>query len=673
METLAWLILAFPIIALVIQYFFGKKLPRQGDWVSTGAIGLSLICSFILFIKVIFIESDPNFLFQVSYPWFSGGGGLDFRFGFHIDNLTVVMLMVVTIVSFLVHLYSIGYMHGEDFYDSFFAYMSLFSFSMLLLVLCDNLFILYISWELVGLSSYLLIGFYFWKDSAADASKKAFITTRVGDVFMFIGIMTVFLYLGKLNYTEIFEAVSHGELSGWVLTIAGICLFGGAVGKSAQFPLHVWLPDAMEGPTPVSALIHAATMVAAGVYMVGRLFPIFHSSPEAMLVIAYIGLITAFFASLIAITQTDIKRILAYSTLSQLGYMITALGVGGFVVGAYTAGLYHLMTHAFFKSLLFLCSGSVIHAVHTNEITSMGGLRKKMPITALTMIIGTLAISGVPFFSGFGSKDAILAGALQFGLEHPQHFLIFLGLLIGAGITSFYMFRLIFLTFFGEPRDQEKFDHAHESPVTMTLPLIILALLSIIGGWGLYGALWLNSSIVPPVIGAVHEAAAQGAGHGSALAHYGAMVLSLLVAFTGIAFSYMVYYKRSISVEMLTKKMGPLYQLSYNKFWVDEFYEKTVIAFVMKSRMVLRTFDNTVVDGAVNITAPITRGVAIFSGAVDKYVVDGLVNLLAILVQAIGAVSTLFQSGVIQNYLLKAACAVGALLLIHNVIMRVLY
>lgn len=667
METLAWLILAFPLGALIVQYFFGKRLPRQGDWLSTGAIGLSLLCSTIVFVWVIVGRHDPHFVFPETpsyYSWFSGGG-LQFGWGFHIDNLTAVMLMVVCIVSFLVHLYSIGYMHGEEFYDRFFAYLSLFSFSMLLLVLCDNLFVLYISWELVGVSSYLLIGFYFWKHSAADACKKAFLTTRVGDVFMFIGLMIVVLYIGKLNYREVFEAVSKGELNGWVLSIAAVCLFGGAVGKSAQFPLHVWLPDAMEGPTPVSALIHAATMVAAGVYMVGRLFPIFSASPEAMLVIAYIGLITAFFAATIAITQTDIKRILAYSTVSQLGYMMTALGVG-----AYTAGLYHLMTHAFFKALLFLCSGSVIHAVHTNEITQMGGLSKKMPITALTMLIGTLAISGIPFFSGFGSKDAILAGALQFGAEHPQHLLIFLGLITGAGITAFYMFRLIFLTFFGEPREQERFDHAHESPATMTIPLLILAALSILGGFGLYGGLWFNHLVVPPVLG---EAVHGSEHHGSVWVHNGAMVLSLIAAFSGIVLSYLMYYKKSISAEAMAAKYVRLYELSFNKYWVDEFYQKTIIAFVLRLRMVLRNFDNKVVDGVVNATAPGLIGVTRFSGAIDKYVVDGLVNLLAILVQAVGAVSTLVQSGVIQNYLMKAGFAIGAILLIHNVIIRVFY
>ncbi|HOJ59934.1 MAG TPA: NADH-quinone oxidoreductase subunit L [bacterium] len=666
-DGLAWLILAFPLMALGVQIVFGKQLPRQGDFVSTGAMGMSLLCGLMLFFVVVVWQHDPGFIYPPqpsALSWFSGGN-LQFSFGFHIDALTAVMVLVVGVVSFLVHVYSMGYMQGEAFYDRYFAYLSLFSFSMLLLVLCDNLLVLYISWELVGVSSYLLIGFYFWRPAAADACKKAFITTRVGDVFMLIGLLLVVLHTGKFNYREVFDAVAQGQFSGTVLTVAAICLFGGAVGKSAQFPLHVWLPDAMEGPTPVSALIHAATMVAAGVYMVGRLFPIFSASPEAMLVIAYIGLITAFFAATIAITQTDIKRVLAYSTVSQLGYMMTALGVG-----AYTAGLYHLMTHAFFKALLFLCSGCVIHAVHTNEITQMGGLYRKMPVTALTMLIGTLAIAGVPFFSGFGSKDAILAGALDFGLQHPQHLLIFLGLLAGAGITAFYMFRLIFLTFFGEPRDPERYEHAHEAPDVMTLPLVALAVLSILGGFGLYGTLWFNHLVVPPVTGgAAHAAEGH---HGSALAHYGAMVLSILAAFSGIVLAYCVYYTKSIPADALAAKYPWLYDWSHAKYRVDEFYERTVIAFVMKLRLWLKRFDDQVVDGAVNATAPALRGTSYFSGAFDKYVVDGLVNLLAIVVQAAGAVTTLFQSGVIQNYLLKMGLAVGVILLIHNVIARVI-
>jgi NADH-quinone oxidoreductase subunit L len=342
---------------------------------------------------------------------------------------------------------------------------------MLGLVLAESLLFVYIFWELVGLSSYLLIGFWFEKKSAADACKKAFIVNRIGDFGFLIGILVIYATCGVLGYDEVFRAIGDGKLSGGLLTLAGIGVFCGAVGKSAQFPLHVWLPDAMEGPTPVSALIHAATMVAAGVYLVGRVYPIF--TPDAFLVIAYIGLITLFLAATIALTQNDIKRVLAYSTTSQLGFMIMGLGVGG-----YTAGLAHLTTHAAFKACLFLGSGSVIHAVHSQDIREMGGLRKKMPITFWTFLIATLAIAGVPGFSGFYSKDMILGAALEFGMRQPRHLVIFFGALLTAGMTAFYMFRMVIMTFFGKPKDHHKYDHAHESPPSMWVPLVILAILS---------------------------------------------------------------------------------------------------------------------------------------------------------------------------------------------------
>lgn len=660
-EILSWLILAFPLGAFAIQMAIGPSLPRRGDWVSITAVSATLLFGLMMFFRVIVLEYNPDYIFPAtasSYHWFSGGS-LEFTFGFHVDNLTCVMLIVVGLVSTLVHFYSMGYMHGEPLYHRFYAYLSLFTFSMYLLVLCDNLFMLYIAWELVGVSSYLLIGYYYEKHSAANACIKAFLTTRVGDVFMFAGLLIVAMTLGTFNYREVFEAVAHGELSGTMLAIASVCLFGGAVGKSAQFPLHIWLPDAMEGPTPVSALIHAATMVAAGVYMVGRLFPMFSLADEAMLFIAYTGLITAFFAATIAITQNDIKRVLAYSTVSQLGYMVAALGVG-----AYTAGLYHLMTHAFFKALLFLCSGSVIHAAHTQDMREMGGLRHKMPITFWTMMIGTLAIAGVPFFSGFGSKDAIMAGALQFGVDRPQHFTIFVGLLIGAGITAFYMFRLMFMTFFGETRNQKSFDHAHESPSSMTIPLIVLAVMSIIGGFGAYGTLWFDHLVVPMQI--IHDAHGEAHHAHNAWVHYGAMAMSVAVAATGIFISYVIYFKKWLPADRIALTFRPLYQLSLNKYFIDEFYWATVIGFVMWIRKIFASFDRIVIDGIVNATAPVLRVSARVSGGVDHYVVDGVLNLGAVIVQAVGSVSTLVQSGVIQSYILKIAMAVAVILIIHQ-------
>jgi NADH-quinone oxidoreductase subunit L len=459
-----------PLLSFFINIAVGKRLPRKGDWVSLATIATCLAMSIGIFYEV-FRAYDPNFKYHVVLPWMSVGDRAVFNTGILIDNLTAVMLLVVTGVSALVHLFSVGYMHGDPRYSRFFAYLSIFSFSMLGLILADSFFFIYIFWELVGLSSYLLIGFWFEKKSAADACKKAFVVNRVGDFGFLIGILIIYSTCGVLGYDDVFLAIGEGKLSGTLLTLAGIGVFAGAIGKSAQFPLHVWLPDAMEGPTPVSALIHAATMVAAGVYLVGRVYPIF--TPDAFLVIAYIGLITLFISATIALTQNDIKKVLAYSTISQLGFMIMGLGVGGF-----TAGLAHLTTHAAFKACLFLGSGSVIHAVHSQDIQEMGALRKKMPITFVTFLIATLAIAGVPFFSGFYSKDMILGAALEFGMRNPQHMVLFLGAIFTAGLTAFYMFRVVILTFFGAPKDHHKFDHAHESPPSMWVPLVILAGLS---------------------------------------------------------------------------------------------------------------------------------------------------------------------------------------------------
>ncbi len=461
-----------PLASFFINIAVGKRLPRKGDWLCLGTIAVALAMSIGIFYEV-FRAYDPNFRYHVVFPWLTVGDRALLNTGILIDNVTAVMLLVVTIVSTLVHLFSIGYMHGDPRYSRFFAYLSIFSFSMLGLVLAESFLFIYIFWELVGLSSYLLIGFWFEKKSASDAGKKAFIVNRVGDFGFLIGILIIYATCGVLGYDQVFLAIGEGKLSGTLLTLAGIGGFCGAIGKSAQFPLHVWLPDAMEGPTPVSALIHAATMVAAGVYLVGRVYPMF--TPDAFLFIAYFGLITLFLTATIALAQNDIKKVLAYSTCSQLGYMIMGLGVGG-----YTAGLAHLTTHAAFKACLFLGSGSVIHAVHSQDIQEMGGLRKKMPITFVTFLIATLAISGVPGFSGFFSKDMILAAALEFGMRsaNPLHMIFFVGALFTAGLTAFYMFRLVILTFFGAPKDHHKFDHAHESPPSMWIPLVILAGLS---------------------------------------------------------------------------------------------------------------------------------------------------------------------------------------------------
>ena len=659
------IILLCPLAAFAIFALFGlakRSFPRQ-DLLSTAAMLVALVCSFLLLREVV-PDPEPH-----TVDWISIGK-ITFSMGFYLDSVTVIMLIVVTLVSSLVHIFSIGYMHGDPRYPRFFAYLSLFSFSMLFLVVSDNLLGIYIGWELVGLCSYLLIGFWFEKDSAANACKKAFLTTRVGDVGMFIGMMMLFAEFRTLSlYGDggIFEAVRTLE-SGQILwlSIAGILIFCGAVGKSAQVPLHTWLPDAMEGPTPVSALIHAATMVAAGVYLTARMFPIL--TPSSSLVIAYVGGITALVAATIAIVRFDIKRVLAYSTVSQLGYMMLAIGAG-----SYVAGLFHLTTHAFFKALLFLGSGSVIHAFHAmhahaddaehahddhslvhehgseippdQDMRNMGGLRRKMPWTFGTMLVATLSISGVPFlFSGFWSKDKILGGVLGRAMEwnSVHHYLLFGMALIAAGITAFYMFRLIFMTFFGEPRDQEMHDMAHESPWVMVVPLLVLAFLS----FPVVNKLWFNKDYIKPpdqhhihtpqhayvspdtkagnanfgiaFFGISEAVAAEGEGgqntesaddahHIHKRAHDIAMVLSIIVAGLGILLSWLFYHRRRFSAESVATKFSPVYNLFWNKYYFDEFYDGVLVALtVWKSRLFAK-FDLSIIDGIVNGVGTITR------------------------------------------------------------------
>lgn len=655
MITNAILILLLPLFAFTVQIFVGKRLPKQGAWLPTGAMFLAFFLALPIFIRAV-STYDPEFKIAQSWTWIDFGA-VQVSFGIHIDNLTAIMLFVVTLISALIHLYSMGYMHGDPKYSRYFAYLALFSFSMLGLVLADNFFAIYVFWELVGLCSYLLIGFWFEKESAANASKKAFITNRIGDIGMFAGILIIFATLGTFKFEEVFQGVADGTLRGGLLTAAGILIFGGAVGKSAQFPLHVWLPDAMEGPTPVSALIHAATMVAAGVYMVGRVFVFF--TADALLVIAYIGTITAFMAATIAIVQTDIKRVLAYSTISQLGYMMVGLGTGG-----YTAGLFHLTTHAFFKALLFLGSGSVIHAVHTQEMPEMGGLREKMPVTFWTFLIATLAISGVPPLSGFWSKDAILASALEFGQTHTQHMSIFIIMVLSAAITAFYMLRLVYLTFAGEPRDQKKYDQAHESPWVMTVPLSILAVFSVGTIW--WG--WFEHLLAEPdlasygslALGAVES---HGGEHGSA--HSMALVLSVLAAGSGIVLATTTYYWKKISAEAWGRRLKPVYNLLWNKYYFDELYSATVIKATLLISKLSAAFDLAVIDGLVNAVARGTTRLSFGQGRFDLRIVDGLVNLVGRIVHFFGAQLREVQTGKIQTYILMALGGVVLLFIIQ--------
>jgi NADH-quinone oxidoreductase subunit L len=664
-SLIIWLL---PLAAFIIQIFFGKRLPRNGDWVPTVAIFASLILAINVFGKVL-SANDPNLNITRSYEWIQIGA---FKLGFGIlfDNLTAVMLVVVTLISSLVHLFSIDYMHGDVRYSRYFAFLALFSFSMLGLVLVDGFMGIYIFWELVGLGSYLLIGHWYEKKSASDAAIKAFITTRLGDIGMFIGIMIIFATLGTLNFAEVFQSIGEGKLSGGLLTAAGILIFFGAIGKSAQFPLHVWLPDAMEGPTPVSALIHAATMVAAGVYLVGRTFLIYTS--DALLFIGLIGTITAFIAATIAITQMDIKKVLAYSTISQLGYMIASLGVGGASSGGYSAGLFHLMTHAFFKALLFLASGSVIHAMHHSlhhlhdhdtdpqDMRNMGGLKQKMPITFFTMFVATLAISGVPGLSGFFSKDAILASALEAALtsHNPMHMVIFGTLLLCAGITAFYMFRLIFLTFFGTPRLSKVHTHAHESPLKMTAPLIVLAALSIVGGYGD----WFEKLVRKPEVAGALAISAEHASEAAKSAHNWAMALSIFAAGIGIVLSMAVYYWKKISADDLATRFKGLHKFLWNKWYFDEFYNSTAIAGTLAFSRISAWFDLKAIDATVDGVAKGTVIGSWASGLTDNRVVDGLVNLVARIITWFGATLREIQTGRVQSYILAA---LGALVLFY--------
>jgi len=711
----AYIIPFLPLLSFFINIAVGKRLPRKGDWLCLGTIAVALAMSIGIFYEV-FGAYDPNFRYHVVFPWITVGDRALLNTGILIDNVTAVMLLVVTIVSTLVHLFSIGYMHGDPRYSRYFAYLSIFSFSMLGLVLAESFLFIYIFWELVGLSSYLLIGFWFEKKSASDAGKKAFIVNRVGDFGFLIGILIIYATCGVLGYDQVFLAIGEGKLTGTLLTLAGIGVFCGAIGKSAQFPLHVWLPDAMEGPTPVSALIHAATMVAAGVYLVGRVYPMF--TPDAFLFIAYFGLITLFLTATIALAQNDIKKVLAYSTCSQLGYMIMGLGVGG-----YTAGLAHLSTHAAFKACLFLGSGSVIHAVHSQDIQEMGGLRKKMPITFVTFLIATLAISGVPGFSGFYSKDMILGAALEFGMKsaNPLHMIFFIGALFTAGLTAFYMFRLVILTFFGAPKDHHKFDHAHESPPSMWIPLVILAGLSFsfwYSGW--FGTLVQKPKSVanlaaisapakvatvehaavlapsphgdavsapagtphaarPAVHGELQEggshaeaertphAAAPGGhgeGHGEEgehdahlvhMAHTYAMYSSVAVGTLGIFLAFVVYSFGWINPARVANAVKPLHNFLQNKWYFDELYEATVINGSKALSRGLAWFDMNVVDGLVNLSAQLGVFVSFLVGKFDDYVVDGAVNGLASATTGSGSVLRRLQTGKLYHYVFVLA------------------
>ncbi len=555
--------------------------------------------------------------------------------GIYIDPLTAIMLMVVSIVAALVQIYSLGYMHGDPRFARYYAYLSLFTFSMLGLVLAGTYVLMFIFWELVGLTSYLLIGFWFEKKSASDAGKKAFVTTKIGDLGFLLGLVILISAVGSASLPELDYMIANGQIAENLLplvAIAGILMFCGAAGKSAQFPFHVWLPDAMEGPTPVSALIHAATMVAAGVYLTARLMGIIMISETMMYVVASIGAFTAFLAASIGLVQNDIKRVLAYSTVSQLGYMMMALGLAGF-----TAGTFHLMTHAFFKALLFLAAGSVIHAVHTNDIQFMGGLHGKLKITSITFLIASLSISGIFPLSGFWSKDEIFATAFAGG-----HYIFLLVGILVAGMTAFYMFRLYFMTFTGTPRDKHAYDHAHESPKNMTVPLMILAFLSVFAGW--VGIPWLHKGYSSFVFyGAVHHV------QPSVLL----MLFSLMVALSGIGLAYLMYYKGSISPVKMAQRFKPVYTFLFNKWYFDELYMAVIVNPTYKLADFLFKFDLAIIDGIVNGAAKVTLFFSWAHERFDTYVVDGAVNGTGYASMFFGRLFRRIQTGQLQTYALE--------------------
>jgi NADH-quinone oxidoreductase subunit L len=598
-----WIIPLLPLLGATVNGLLGNTWPKRiVNSVAIGATGLSFLAALEAVREFFHLAPEQIPWVQQYFSWIAAG---EFRAGFdlQVDQLTVVMLLVVTGVGWLIHIYSTGYMAHEGGYYRFFSYLNLFMFFMLILVLAANYVLLFVGWEGVGLASYLLIGFYFLRKSAADAGKKAFIVNRIGDFGFMLGMFLLFRTFGTLDFVALFSKATPlppdamGHLG--TLTVACLLLFMGAAGKSAQIPLYVWLPDAMEGPTPVSALIHAATMVTAGVYVVARSHVLFMRAPTAMLVVAILGCATALFAATIGLVQTDIKKVLAYSTVSQLGYMFLACGVG-----AFSAGIFHLMTHAFFKALLFLAAGSVIHAMGgEQDMLRMGGLSKKIKWTYITMLTGTLAIAGIPPLAGFFSKDSILLSAYQ--SENGGHILYAAGLFT-ALLTSFYMFRLIFLTFFGKQQYDEHHVHVHESPNSMLVPLAILAVLSIVGGWLAAPAFWGHpdhfAKFLEPVFaatGGAESATAEAVAHALELPLAGVAVLTALLG--GFA-AWWLYLKNPEKPASLAKAFGGTYRTLLHKYYVDELYAAVVIRPLLwvSTNILWKVVDVGVIDGAVN-------------------------------------------------------------------------
>jgi len=608
MESMLYLIPLIPLVGFLINGLLLNRLSKPiVSAIACGSVAISFILSLIAFFELKGLAADHRIMEQVLFSWIPVGQ-LQVNFGFMLDPLSAVMILVVTGVGFLIHVYSVGYMHHDGSFPRFFTYLNLFMFSMLTLVLANNFVLMFVGWEGVGLCSYLLIGYWFDKKSASDAGKKAFIMNRIGDFGFLIGMFIIFWNVGSLDFRTVIErAPEVFGVGSTLITTACLLLFVGATGKSAQIPLFTWLPDAMEGPTPVSALIHAATMVTAGVYMLVRVNALFMMSTTALTVVAVIGATTAIFAATIGLTQNDIKRVLAYSTISQLGYMFLACGVA-----AFSAGIFHLMTHAFFKALLFLGSGSVIHAMSDEQdIRKMGGLKKYIPVTYMTFLIATMAISGIPGLSGFFSKDEILWKSYSSEHGHP---LLWLVGFVTAGLTAFYMFRLVYLTFHGAERmDAHTKSHIHESPKSMTVPLMILAVLSVIGGWigipHIFGATNYFEEWLAPVVGggSGHEMAnALASPGGSPTMEWLLMGVSVLLVIIAIFSARQVYHVNLQLATNLKHKLSGVYTLVYNKYFIDELYYATVVKpVVMLSMFLWRFVDVIVIDGLLNGSAQV--------------------------------------------------------------------
>jgi len=626
-NILIWFIFLLPLASFVLISFFTKPVlnkPRLSGYLTIGAVAGSLALSIWTLISI--LRAEGHELVIPDFNWLAISGVINIQVGLIMDTLTSVMLIVVTTVSLMVQIYSQGYMHNDPGYHRYYAFMSLFTASMLGLVMVNDLLLMYVFWELVGLCSYLLIGFWFHKPEAAKAAKKAFIVTRIGDFGFLAAILLLFSQTGTLDIAQIHSLALTGTIGSTILLWAAIGIFLGAVGKSAQFPLHVWLPDAMEGPTPVSALIHAATMVAAGVFLVARMFPIFEHSPDALLIVATIGGFTAIFAASMGLVMNDIKRVLAYSTISQLGYMMLGLGTGGVAIG-----IIHLFNHAFFKALLFLGAGSINHATGTFDMRRMGGLRKVMPWTYFTFLIASLSIAGIWPLAGFWSKDEILVSTFD---SQPVLFYLAMATVF---MTAFYMFRVVFLTFGGKYRGgtpSQTSTKPHESPMVMIIPMVILAGLAISSGW-------FN------VTGDFGHLLGHGAEHSFIEGFFGILThplpwISLIMAFAGILLAYAIYSKNWLSATKLRKFFSPIHTMFFRKYWMDEFYEDIIGEKILNKGIFTRfkLFDSKLVDGAVNgvADAVMTTGRVVRQVQTGQLQLYGIFIILGVLAISIGLI-----------------------------------